>query len=128
MSHWTIYLILKLDALCDFFHTITVISGVISMLAGIGWFIWAMEDSDAPAAIKALKITVPTFMLFFLLFALTPSTKQAAAIYLIPKVINNESVQNISTNTLKILEEYTADLLKEMKEKADEKVNSNGGK
>lgn len=128
MSHWTIYFILKLDALCNFFHFTAFISGGIALAAGMGWFIWAMESCEAPSAVKIIKRALPACILLSFLYAITPTTKQAAAIYLIPKVVNNESVQNISNNTLKLLEEYTSDLLREMKDKSEQKAQTNGEK
>ena len=43
--------------------------------------------------------------LVFLLFLITfiPSTKEACAIYLIPKIVNNEQVQKVPENALKLL-------------------------
>ena len=52
------------------------------------------------------KVTVRCmFPLIFLLFliAFIPSTKEACAIYLIPKVVNNEEVQKVPNNALKLL-------------------------
>ena len=50
-----------------------------------------------------------------------PSTKQMAAIYVVPAIVNNEKVQNISNKSLDISNQLL-DLTKEyLKDKAKEK-------
>jgi hypothetical protein len=51
--------------------------------------------------------------------SLIPSTKEAAAIYLLPKIVNNEKVQKLPENFTNLLnakmEEWIGDTLKEKK-------------
>jgi hypothetical protein len=64
------------------------------------------EFSELPPADKNIAIVTPCKKLFIinivlLIFWITvPSSKQMAAMIMIPKIINNESIQNIGNNTL----------------------------
>lgn len=127
MSPWTIYILLKLDDVAKFAWTIAVISLILAGIAMlVGFIIFADYDRQPfpPLAKKMIKWFVPLGLVFALFGTLLPSTKEAAAIYLIPKVVNNESVQNISSNTLHLLEEYTGELLRDMKDEASKKIQS----
>jgi len=55
------------------------------------------------------KIALISFVFLFLFVAaniFTPSTKEAAAMYAIPKIANNESVQQIPPALIKILDKW----------------------
>lgn len=98
ISPLTIYLILMLD-------NIKVASGitllVVSVAAVICFIVtmvnsgrdYASETRCHEAGKRGLKITVPLALLCVLVQALVPNSKQAAAIFLIPAIANNENVQ-----------------------------------
>ena len=53
-----------------------------------------------------MRFIAPSFALglvFIVVWAFIPSTKEACAIYLIPKIANNEQVQKIPENALRLL-------------------------
>lgn len=101
MSMLEMYLITR----CDAIHTLFVmgVSASFAVMFGccmIGGF-------DFPKirnmSIKFLKYSSISAVIFSVLTALTPTTKEFVAIYVIPKVINNEQVQQIPENMIKIM-------------------------
>ena len=62
------------------------------------------EEDDHIAATRIFKWSLPVFIFGIFTLSFVPSTKEAAAIWAIPKVINNPQVQSIGTNTLNIAE------------------------
>jgi hypothetical protein len=79
-----------------------------------------LEDYKENTFRWAKRAAVLVVMLF-LTALLLPTTKQAAAIWLVPKVVNNEQVQRIAGNTLDRLEELSAEPLRELlDQKAEE--------
>lgn len=47
-------------------------------------------------------ISLPLFVLFSVLATLTPTTKEGIAIYTVPTIVNNEQVQKLPVNILKL--------------------------
>lgn len=89
--------------------------------------------------LKAIQKLVPLarkglFTLAFLLLLkiFVPSTGLLASMYIIPAVVNNEKVQNISTNLLGTLEslsqKWMVDVLSDIGMKNDQKKPSNENK
>jgi len=101
MSMLTVYLFVIVDKLIGGF----VIFAVASV---IGFIVSAMARSDhkpGETAHRKWGRWVSTCGIAMCMFAtlaiLTPNTKQFAAIYLIPKVVNNEDVRAISNDAMK---------------------------
>lgn len=114
------YWLLKLDdirVLCAFFVAFAIWAIIASLLA-------YKDDEDEGE--KKIAVTVFLLGIFGLgLFggALTflPSTKQMAAIYVVPAIANNEKIQQIGGKTLDISSQLL-DLTKEyLQEKAENK-------
>lgn len=61
-----------------------------------------------------VKVCAPLFMLFFLVSFATcvflPSTKQMAAIMIVPKIVNNEKVQTIGNKVYDLAVEWMDEL------------------
>ena len=70
---------------------------------------------------KATYILGISLIFSTLLACAIPSTKEAAVIYLIPTIVNNEKVQNIGKNSLEILEKYTQDWIQDLTKKETKK-------
>lgn len=91
----TVYWILKLDDL----RTICLIVGLMSGLAGVVSFLmWqgAVSVDDDPKVPRSTCLTVfAVFMLCVTVGTLLPSTKQMAMIKIIPRLANNEIVNNL---------------------------------
>ena len=105
MTWQMVYWITRLDALKIVLAVCAVACVVIGIVCLIGLMSSAI-DEDGEKAKRWGKQSIWPIVLFlvFLLFdAFLPSTKEACAIYLIPKVVNNEEVQKVPQNALKLL-------------------------
>lgn len=61
-----------------------------------------LNYEDSGKCVKLAKILGVAFLLSLFTYMFCPTTKQAAAIILVPKVINNEKIQDIGSNTLNV--------------------------
>ena len=91
MSMLLVYIFVMMDS-------IKVGLGLLTLLSVICIFISAAktDTSDVESkrrATKWLKVFIASFLFIGSVAILTPNTKQFAAIYVIPKVANNEDVQ-----------------------------------
>jgi hypothetical protein len=120
ISMFTIYLFTRLDAIkvscVSIFLTITILSIFFGIVVGIDEY--AREDSKW--GLKFKKSIVMLFLIYFISFVGTvciPTQKEIAAIYLIPKIVNNEQSQELPDNFLKLLnsklKEYITESVKE---------------
>lgn len=114
------YWLLKLDdirAFCAFFVGFAILAIIVSLIA-------YNEDEDEGTRKKAtVGFLLGLFGLGLFGGALTflPSTKQMAAIYVVPAIANNEKIQQIGGKTLDISNQLL-DLTKEyLQEKAENK-------
>ena len=105
---------------CDSFHYVigtgAVILGIASLIfAMLRLFLWAEEVDEysiqSTSIKRGLKILIPAFMSFLFIYGFIPSTKEMIAIYVVPKIVNSENVQNIGNEFY----EVAVDWLKEMK-------------
>jgi len=100
VSAWELYWLLKLD---DIRHFLISISVILASGGLFGIFIWKMEfngKGNIKAAIISLLVVVP---MLSITATLLPTTKQMAAIYVLPPIINNEKVQQVPNDLLDIL-------------------------
>lgn len=128
MSHWTMYFFVKLDNFISLFGHLAffvTIGSVVFLALGIAWIM-----DDAPKELKevymkkvkkygSIGLSIGIFSL--LMWVALPSTKQMAAIYVVPKMANNEDFQEIAGNSIDILKEYTRQWLEELTETKGDK-------
>ena len=104
ITAWDVYWITRLDILQGIFAVCALVSFGCLVFSGIYRTIFA-----------------PMLAIFIILVTLIPSTKEACAIYLIPKIANNEQVQKIPDNFAKLfnvkMEEWIKDTISDEKEK-----------
>lgn len=126
ISEWEIYLFTRLDGIRDLFLFLgSLVFGVLFLVA-IFYAVWINEDCYKDKSkhwkryigiIAGLAFTLSACVI---LHVAVPSTKEAAAIYLIPKIANNEQLQKVPDNALKLLnaklEAWIKDIGKEKKE------------
>lgn len=99
-----IYWILKLDAIQNVFLTFSFLTGVFGVAMLVSWEINSNLDEHlntekkAASCRKRFFITVPIFALLVITAAVIPSTKQMAAIKVIPAIANNEIVGELSAD------------------------------
>jgi hypothetical protein len=67
---------------------------------------------------KGIKILIPLFFVLSIFLLFCPSTKQIAALYVVPKIVNNETFQEDS----KELYNMAIEGLKETLEKEDKEI------
>ena len=79
------------------------------------------ESCDTKSITKTRKISLCVALFFGAIAMLLPTTKQMAAIYVVPAIANNEKIQQIGGKTLDISNQLL-DLTKEyLQEKAENK-------
>lgn len=110
ITSWDVYWITRLDSI-----------GVFLFLVMVAFFflgcIFLAKDNVFS------KITIACFAISFLIGIISvfsPSTKECAMIYLIPKIANNEQIQKVPDNAARLLnakmEEWINDTVKIKKE------------
>jgi hypothetical protein len=126
MSGWTIYWIGILDNLSFVFTAISVLSLIVLV-------IWAMikcitsstDDEVCNAFTKATSgITCCCKILLFVcvpLAAITPSSKTAAAIYILPKIVNNETIKTESEEIYSLGKQWLKSQIEETKTERESK-------
>ncbi len=100
LSGWEVYGILMLNSVlgvCSFLLAFTIVT--------IVGFLMHMSDygDDDGNGKKWLKRLAAIGVTLLLVLVVTPTTKQAAVIYLLPKIVNNTNVQALPTNALRLL-------------------------
>lgn len=100
ITPFQMYLLLMLDSICAVTTIITIVLAFITFMIGIMSVAGDVNEEDHKCARKLLKYLVPIFVLSLLSAVFIPNTKQAATIFLVPKVLNNEKVQDIGQNGL----------------------------
>lgn len=94
------YLLTRLDGIVGISTIFAFIFIFIFILAIISY----INDETS----KSFPIVTLFIAVFFSCVALfVPTKKDAIAIWVVPKIVNNEKMQNISSNTLSIIDKYT---------------------
>lgn len=116
MTGWEIYWFTRLDAIHRFFVITLIVLSIaipsVGMMAHMEGF-WGKVRKWIFAGLIIAVISGLGLMFI-------PTTKEAAVIYLLPKIANNEQVQKVPENFVKLLntkmEEWMKDTIKEDKE------------
>ena len=130
MDYFMMYLLTQLDSLKSVLLFFSIISTIVT---GILLLVCAMAASDCYGDFKEafqgytktfkLKLCIVLFFVFCFAEALLPSTKQAAFIYIAPKIIANGDVKD-SIKTVPELTKLGTEYLKTMlKDKIEESKN-----
>lgn len=109
INAWLIYFILILDNIDTFFtilEIMLILLMIILTMAAIGRY----NDDDHDKSLiyylgKYLKIPIIYFLIFLTISVFMPTTKQAAAIYLLPQIIKDKNIQKLPPNLAKLLNE-----------------------
>ena len=128
ISSFEIYLISLVDKIRVLSETAIFLSFLLIAVLSIFWIIGKNESyktEDDEKIIKKLstyikRITVG-FVCCILINVFTPSSKTIAAMYLIPAIVNNEHIQNSTSNALKMLEGLTKEWLEDFIKKEPKK-------
>lgn len=126
INSWQIYWITRLDSLCTSITIMFVVPFIIWVIANIIYCVANITDDiqkdNKPIYRKWLFKITPIYLVILLgLSCFIPSTKEVAAIYLIPKIVNNEQIQKLPNNTAlflnKKLEQWIDKMTNEEKKK-----------
>lgn len=144
MNEWIIYWILKLDTLRTISTAVSTLSFTIIIICiSIGTY-WKlkepyryrektatgdpsyhftrMKNNFLAASRKGFIISITLFLISFFPATFLPSTKQACAIFILPKIINNEHIQNIPNNFSKLANEKLTEWINEIKDTKQEPI------
>lgn len=91
----TIYWILKLDNLRDVCLIVGTLSGFTTVISFIVWQCAVSADDNIKVPRSTCLRAFAVFMLCVVVGTLLPSTKQMAMIKIIPRLVNNEIVNNL---------------------------------
>ena len=115
ITPWMIYFVGILDSVVSFFKTMTGVFGASFFVLGI--LSPMLDDFGAvkfPVMKKLLFKIAVAFFICAPIAAFTPSSKLAAAMYVIPAVANNEDVKGIGSNSLEALRKLSEQWLLEL--------------
>ncbi len=124
ISAWEVYLFTRLDAIHVIAGAAIVMAAIGLLLFGIHYLfedMWERDDDnkEKKKTVKTIKRLVAVAISGLLVCVIIPSTKEAAVIYLLPKIANNEQVQKVPENFVKLLntkmEAWIADFEKDKK-------------
>ena len=128
ISPLEIYLISLADKVRAFSETAIFLSFLFIGILSVFWVIGKNEScktEDDEKSLKKLGIYLKRITICFICCVLinvfTPSSKTIAAMYLIPAIVNNEHIQNSTSNALKMLEELTKEWLEDFIKKESKK-------
>lgn len=99
ITAWDIYLLTRLDGVLTALAVLLLISA--SILGG--WALTEMLECSFDEIKKPFIKYLTIWLCVFFFGMLIPNSKEIAAMYLLPKVVNNEEVQKPPTNALKLL-------------------------
>jgi len=122
---WLMYLVLKLDNISGALIAFSVILGMVVIFGGLGLFALRdiHEDDEAflknilPKLFKIYKRVSIVTITIVCLAILVPTTKQMAAIYFVPKVINNKQVQKMPNKLVVLANSWMDEQIKSIKSK-----------
>jgi hypothetical protein len=103
ITSWDIYWITRLDAINTTFCVTWAIILIVALFSPLIYITLDDMSGNKKVFWKGVKISVVVFLVAIMMQVFTPSTKEFAAIYLIPKIANNEQVQRVPDNFVKLL-------------------------
>ena len=123
---WTVYWISRLDSITGVLYLFAFIFGIFAMLSIVfllnEYAIWDdnMEKTSSriPRSIKLLPIILS--LIFIVLAVLIPNTKDMCAVIIIPKIVNNEKLQDVGDKFYNLAMDWMEEL-SPTKEKQNEK-------
>lgn len=109
-----IYWITRLEGINVLFGFMLVFSLLTAGVTGVMCVMALSEgDSDEPefkVCLKICKRAVFVFIVAIIGFIMTPTTKEAAAIVVVPKIANSETVHELGTNFVQLANEWLVEL------------------
>lgn len=110
----TVYLISRLTPLYEIAVTATFVAAVVSGLALLMLFVTTVEScwkDDVPAAIRRfIRWPAAIALVSLVVSALTPTTKDAAAMIVLPRIANSQSVQELGDTVVELAKAWCEDI------------------
>lgn len=108
ITHFQMYLITLCTPIVHMFAMFSTFSFIAAIVFAATWGFGCdcYSETYVVAGKKWFKRTLTMGITFFALAVVIPSTKQLAAIICIPKIVNNEKVQSVSSNLLDLTDEW----------------------
>lgn len=105
------YLFVMADNIVNFFTGLGTAFSIISVVLGTVLIPFTIDDFKLGknVIIKILKITIPITILSILLATFLPNTKQLAAIFILPKIVENGQLNAIPDKLLNLCDEWIKD-------------------
>lgn len=115
MTAWQIYFLMKLDVVAGIFIAPAIVSLIVVFVMTVIFFVHWDVDKEKPFSAKFLFLW---FVPFFLgiIGTMVPTTKEMAAILIVPKMVNNAKVQEIPEKILTLATEWMEELRPKSKE------------
>lgn len=114
ITHSMIYWITRLDGINALFGVMLTLSIITVIAIGVKCFLdIADDDADEPefkVCLKICKRALVVFIVAVIGFVMTPTTKEAAAIVVIPKIANSETVQELGSNFVQLANDWLVEL------------------
>lgn len=108
MNAWDIYWVLQLDSISGFLTFLSIVSGFAWFFSFTFGIMADPESCDASDAriIRKLrsvsKVCISVFIASSISATLLPSTKTAAAMYVVPAIVNNDHIQHEAGDLYKL--------------------------
>ena len=117
LSSWMVYLFLKLDAFISLGIAILIVIGSFMGIVAVVWSNVENEEAANKCRVlifkKKLWICIVACSLFI---TILPTTKQAVVIYLLPKIVNNETIRSVPETAGKIIKQKMEEWLEDIEE------------
>ena len=107
LTGWDIYWITRLDSIKAALQALIMIGGVSGAL---GIFIYGVSEGHAKEAGVFAKCVLPLAAVLIVLSAFVPSTRSAAAIAVLPAIVNSEAVQQLPAELTTLAKEWLIEL------------------
>lgn len=98
---WTVYWITRLDGINAVACIGMVLLGFASAASIIAWLVAGIREMG-----RAAFVCVPLFLMCLFVAVFVPTTKEACAIYMIPKIANNEDVHGVAVEVRDLAREW----------------------
>ena len=118
MSHFGLYCLLMLDGIKVTLMGINILGGIFLVFGGIVCIVGIMEGRCFTPTLSRVLIKVCAVVgICLAVTTFLPTTKQAAVIWLVPAVVNNQAVQETTDEVASVLRGLVKDWAAEFKPK-----------
>lgn len=111
LTPWTIYLIDACDSLKGLFFVAGCVISAVTL--GASTIFIDTDKESRERVLKNIKRSACAITLCALGATFTPSSKTLVAMYVLPAIVNNERVQGISVDLMKLAEKWVKEQLGE---------------